>query len=222
MMVCAQSVRHTFFDFVVSVLYPFFFFLMIRRPPRSTQGVSSAASDVYKRQYQRRVHGGLEKLKKAVISCVASRLTYDEGEALKSLFLQIDTNKDGKISEEELEHYTIQFKNKEELKKLMKTMDLDNDGFIEYNEFLAAALPASSYLFQEKLKEAFSTFDENLDQKLSIEEIQNLIDSDKLLPATYWDDLMSKYDLNKDGFIDFEEFLEMMQMKEWEFVINQQ
>ncbi|VTU62785.1 hypothetical protein AMBR_JPGBJEAN_02778 [Lacticaseibacillus rhamnosus] len=30
----------------------FFFFLMIRRPPRSTQGVSSAASDVYKRQDQ--------------------------------------------------------------------------------------------------------------------------------------------------------------------------
>eukprot|EP00831_Metopus_contortus_P082459 TRINITY_DN8917_c0_g1_i3.p1 TRINITY_DN8917_c0_g1~~TRINITY_DN8917_c0_g1_i3.p1 ORF type:complete len:204 (+),score=20.54 TRINITY_DN8917_c0_g1_i3:48-659(+) len=29
----------------------------MRRPPRSTQGVSSAASDVYKRQYQRRVHG---------------------------------------------------------------------------------------------------------------------------------------------------------------------
>ena len=29
-----------------------FFFLMIRRPPRSTQGVSSAASDVYKRQGQ--------------------------------------------------------------------------------------------------------------------------------------------------------------------------
>eukprot|EP00831_Metopus_contortus_P019682 TRINITY_DN18561_c0_g1_i3.p1 TRINITY_DN18561_c0_g1~~TRINITY_DN18561_c0_g1_i3.p1 ORF type:complete len:355 (-),score=101.80 TRINITY_DN18561_c0_g1_i3:50-1114(-) len=33
-----------------------FFFLMIRRPPRSTQGVSSAASDVYKRQ----VHGTAE------------------------------------------------------------------------------------------------------------------------------------------------------------------
>ena len=27
-----------------------FFFLMIRRPPRSTQSRSSAASDVYKRQ----------------------------------------------------------------------------------------------------------------------------------------------------------------------------
>eukprot|EP00831_Metopus_contortus_P003018 TRINITY_DN11125_c0_g1_i2.p2 TRINITY_DN11125_c0_g1~~TRINITY_DN11125_c0_g1_i2.p2 ORF type:complete len:134 (+),score=50.51 TRINITY_DN11125_c0_g1_i2:74-475(+) len=31
-------------------LYFIFFFLMIRLPPRSTQGVSSAASDVYKRQ----------------------------------------------------------------------------------------------------------------------------------------------------------------------------
>eukprot|EP00831_Metopus_contortus_P037297 TRINITY_DN2938_c0_g1_i1.p1 TRINITY_DN2938_c0_g1~~TRINITY_DN2938_c0_g1_i1.p1 ORF type:complete len:280 (-),score=67.95 TRINITY_DN2938_c0_g1_i1:125-964(-) len=32
------------------LFFIFFFFLMIRRPPRSTQGVSSAASDVYKRQ----------------------------------------------------------------------------------------------------------------------------------------------------------------------------
>eukprot|EP00825_Cyclidium_porcatum_P025577 TRINITY_DN27762_c0_g1_i1.p2 TRINITY_DN27762_c0_g1~~TRINITY_DN27762_c0_g1_i1.p2 ORF type:complete len:145 (+),score=17.50 TRINITY_DN27762_c0_g1_i1:72-506(+) len=30
-----------------------FFFLMIRRPPRSTHCISSAASDVYKRQIQR-------------------------------------------------------------------------------------------------------------------------------------------------------------------------
>eukprot|EP00831_Metopus_contortus_P008842 TRINITY_DN13408_c0_g1_i2.p1 TRINITY_DN13408_c0_g1~~TRINITY_DN13408_c0_g1_i2.p1 ORF type:complete len:161 (-),score=36.71 TRINITY_DN13408_c0_g1_i2:198-680(-) len=40
---CLSGVRRIFCSF-------FFFFLMIRRPPRSTQGVSSAASDVYKRQ----------------------------------------------------------------------------------------------------------------------------------------------------------------------------
>eukprot|EP00825_Cyclidium_porcatum_P035024 TRINITY_DN36742_c0_g1_i1.p3 TRINITY_DN36742_c0_g1~~TRINITY_DN36742_c0_g1_i1.p3 ORF type:complete len:149 (-),score=25.51 TRINITY_DN36742_c0_g1_i1:73-519(-) len=32
------------------VIYMCFFFLMIRRPPRSTHCISSAASDVYKRQ----------------------------------------------------------------------------------------------------------------------------------------------------------------------------
>ena len=35
---------------VWSIVYIWFFFLMIRRPPRSTQSRSSAASDVYKRQ----------------------------------------------------------------------------------------------------------------------------------------------------------------------------
>ena len=36
--------------FVVRCFLYLFFFLMIRRPPRSTQSRSSAASDVYKRQ----------------------------------------------------------------------------------------------------------------------------------------------------------------------------
>ena len=35
---------------VLDTFYTDFFFLMIRRPPRSTQSRSSAASDVYKRQ----------------------------------------------------------------------------------------------------------------------------------------------------------------------------
>ena len=37
-----------------------FFFLMIRRPPRSTLDRSSAASDVYKRQEHAASHAGVE------------------------------------------------------------------------------------------------------------------------------------------------------------------
>ena len=37
-------------DFNICIDLLFFFCLMIRRPPRSTQSRSSAASDVYKRQ----------------------------------------------------------------------------------------------------------------------------------------------------------------------------
>ena len=48
------------------------FFLMIRRPPRSTQSRSSAASDVYKRQ---------EALKAEITSAVA--LTDDEKEKIR-------------------------------------------------------------------------------------------------------------------------------------------
>ena len=44
-------------------VYVFVFFLMIRRPPRSTQSRSSAASDVYKRQVLglRKIHPALRK-----------------------------------------------------------------------------------------------------------------------------------------------------------------
>eukprot|EP00825_Cyclidium_porcatum_P052265 TRINITY_DN9849_c0_g1_i1.p3 TRINITY_DN9849_c0_g1~~TRINITY_DN9849_c0_g1_i1.p3 ORF type:complete len:131 (-),score=10.74 TRINITY_DN9849_c0_g1_i1:645-1037(-) len=44
---------HSVSDHQCSVLLShfFFFFLMIRRPPRSTHCISSAASDVYKRQF---------------------------------------------------------------------------------------------------------------------------------------------------------------------------
>eukprot|EP00831_Metopus_contortus_P033548 TRINITY_DN2687_c0_g1_i5.p1 TRINITY_DN2687_c0_g1~~TRINITY_DN2687_c0_g1_i5.p1 ORF type:complete len:256 (+),score=46.33 TRINITY_DN2687_c0_g1_i5:49-816(+) len=50
--------------------YVFFFFLMIRRPPRSTQGVSSAASDVYKRQGINAEYMGQREMKKCTIKVV--------------------------------------------------------------------------------------------------------------------------------------------------------
>ena len=43
--ICSMTTVHVVYFLV-------FFFLMIRRPPRSTQSRSSAASDVYKRQIQ--------------------------------------------------------------------------------------------------------------------------------------------------------------------------
>ena len=46
------------------MLFSFFFFLMIRRPPRSTLDRSSAASDVYKRQALSRY---LKKIKPQVV-----------------------------------------------------------------------------------------------------------------------------------------------------------
>eukprot|EP00831_Metopus_contortus_P026086 TRINITY_DN22287_c0_g1_i6.p3 TRINITY_DN22287_c0_g1~~TRINITY_DN22287_c0_g1_i6.p3 ORF type:complete len:102 (-),score=19.24 TRINITY_DN22287_c0_g1_i6:155-460(-) len=55
---------------LMSLFISRFFFLMIRRPPRSTQGVSSAASDVYKRQ----VHGELNKQQDRMLEYLALSL----------------------------------------------------------------------------------------------------------------------------------------------------
>eukprot|EP00831_Metopus_contortus_P072375 TRINITY_DN66053_c0_g1_i1.p1 TRINITY_DN66053_c0_g1~~TRINITY_DN66053_c0_g1_i1.p1 ORF type:complete len:216 (-),score=46.88 TRINITY_DN66053_c0_g1_i1:130-777(-) len=53
----------------------FFFFLMIRRPPRSTQGVSSAASDVYKRQVSTQSTWGADKTSKGWIKLWQKRMS---------------------------------------------------------------------------------------------------------------------------------------------------
>ena len=46
----SEPTRHSLISYAVFCLKKFF--LMIRRPPRSTHCISSAASDVYKRQYE--------------------------------------------------------------------------------------------------------------------------------------------------------------------------
>eukprot|EP00831_Metopus_contortus_P080860 TRINITY_DN836_c0_g1_i1.p1 TRINITY_DN836_c0_g1~~TRINITY_DN836_c0_g1_i1.p1 ORF type:complete len:164 (+),score=52.25 TRINITY_DN836_c0_g1_i1:27-518(+) len=84
-------------------IFFFFFFLMIRRPPRSTQGVSSAASDVYKRQVS------LEDI--AQLYKVESHPKFISGQKTKKEILeeflgQWDTiKKDGIVTIEEFEDY---------------------------------------------------------------------------------------------------------------------
>ena len=61
---------------------------------------------------------------------------------------------------------------------------------------------------EEKLKEAFNLFDIDKSGKISIDEIERLLklkgNSEEV------NAIMEKHDINKDGEIDFKEFLEMM------------
>ena len=61
---------------------------------------------------------------------------------------------------------------------------------------------------EEKLKEAFSLFDADKSGKISRDEIEKVLKlsgNSKEVNA-----IMAKHDTNKDGEIDFKEFLEMM------------
>eukprot|EP00831_Metopus_contortus_P024112 TRINITY_DN2109_c0_g2_i6.p2 TRINITY_DN2109_c0_g2~~TRINITY_DN2109_c0_g2_i6.p2 ORF type:complete len:130 (-),score=20.19 TRINITY_DN2109_c0_g2_i6:85-474(-) len=69
MILCFLLLFFCFFCVLFYIFIFFFFFLMIRRPPRSTQGVSSAASDVYKRQY---VYCVIGKIEDAAIQMMSS------------------------------------------------------------------------------------------------------------------------------------------------------
>eukprot|EP00945_MAST-04E_sp_MAST-4E-sp1_P008386 g8386.t1 len=69
---------------------------------------------------------------------------------LKEVFKRFDENHDGKISSEELEHVLSQqlpdlHLGSSQIEEIIRALDLDGDGFIEFNEFVARfSVPQSS------------------------------------------------------------------------------
>ena len=150
------------------------------------------------------------KLRKAVLTYIASRLSEKEINKIKEVFQSIDTDNDGKLSLEEMKKaisltdgIKIEFD-----EKIFKSIDTDNSGAIEYTEFISACIEKNIYLNKEKLKEAFKLFDADGSGKISRAEIQKVLHIEK--QSKEIDNIMKKHDTNKDGEIDFEEFLNMM------------
>jgi len=157
-----------------------------------------------------KTYSGANKLSRAVLTYIASRLTDDEVKKLKDAFQKIDVNKDGMLTLEELKNAVNQNPDVHvmNIEQIFKTIDTDNSGVINYTEFLAASIDKRIYLQEDKLRDAFKLFDEDKSGKISKSEISKVLKFKK--SGAEMTKLFEKYDLNGDGEIDFEEFLNMM------------
>ena len=149
------------------------------------------------------------KLRKAVLTYIASRLSEDEIKKIKEMFQRIDVDNDGKLSLEEMKKVFSKGDIKIEFnEEIFNQIDTDKSGSIEYTEFISACIEKNVYLNEERLREAFSLFDSDKSGKISRNEIERVL---KLgVNSKEIDAIMAKHDTNKDGEIDFKEFLEMM------------
>jgi calcium-dependent protein kinase len=157
-----------------------------------------------------KTYSGANKLSRAVLTYIASRLTDSEVKKLKDAFQKIDVNGDGMLTLEELKNAInlnpeVHVMN---IEQIFKTIDTDNSGVINYTEFLAASIDKRIYLQEDKLRDAFKLFDEDKSEKISKSEISKVLKFKK--SGAEMTKLFEKYDLNGDGEIDFEEFLNMM------------
>ena len=149
------------------------------------------------------------KLRKAVITYIASRLSEDEIKKIKEVFQSIDADNDGKLSLEEMKKALSSGEIKYDFnEEIFKQIDTDNSGNIEYTEFISACIEKNIYLNEEKLKEAFKLFDADGSGKISRDEIEKVLKLGS--NSKEIDNIMAKHDTNKDGEIDFTEFLDMM------------
>lgn len=101
-------------------------------------------------------------LKKATLIYLASKLPERDLDELRKLFIAVDLNGDGKITIDEfggaLNKYGIKHTN-EEVKELMDKLDTNQNGYIDYTEFLAGCMKSKIYLKEDYLKSAFAYFD---------------------------------------------------------------
>jgi calcium-dependent protein kinase len=84
---------------------------------------------------------------------------------------------------------------------------LDCNGLINYTEFLGATIDYKNNFKKEQYYEAFRAFDKDGSGSLSYKEITDIIRPQTKEDIDYLKTLIKKWDLNKDGEIDFEEFI---------------
>jgi calcium-dependent protein kinase len=156
------------------------------------------------------------KLQQAVCTFMVSQMaTKEEMEELQKAFSSLDKNGDGKLSREEL---VVGFTDimgaaaaGEEVERIMNLVDTDQNGWIDYSEFVMATLDKKNLLSDERLEAAFRIFDKDNNGFIDASEIRAVLGKGKKLDDAVWDELISEVDINGDGEVSFKEFKKMMQ-----------
>ena len=160
-------------------------------------------------------------LKCAVIAYLVHHITNTEEcfEASK-LFIKIDLNSDGRIEKHELvqgfeKYWGISKEEaKEKVDLIFANIDTDFNGFIEYEEFVRAAVNSSIFMSQNYLKFAFNYFDRDSSGDITFEEIKKRFTQNSKNTNPKVDkelkEIFDKIDINGDGSISFGEFCKMM------------
>ena len=129
------------------------------------------------------------------------------------LFNQIDINGDGKISEEELyKGLSTKIKSstlKDDVRQIFKNLDMDNNKYIEYEEFVRAAVSKEKFMTDNVLRFAFRYFDKDGSGEITFDEIEEVFKKSVTNKDNVHDGLqkiIKEVDINGDGIISFDEF----------------
>lgn len=160
-------------------------------------------------------------------------ITVDELETLQEAFQLYDTKNHGSIRNDQFSHIIASLgivTDAKQIEKIVKGADTNGDGAIDFHEFVLTMFryiphePVSStinykkdHIFSEKdvsdeeLMACFKYFDQDHDGRISQKELEVVMSklNSQLTPKEL-KDMMRLADINRDGFIDFDEFKQLL------------
>ena len=178
------------------------------KPQAKAESIQSALHNL-------RTFHNSNKLRDAVHTYITTHcLNSQDIKELREVFKTIDINGDGKLSNEELlKHYEIYMGSDhalEEVQKIMTEVDTDNNGFIDYTEFLKATLNQRTVMSSENLRKAFDLFDKDSSGSINALELKRVLGGSANIDDKVWKQLISSVDQNADSEIDLREFEEVI------------
>jgi len=133
------------------------------------------------------------------------------------LFNRIDEDDDCKINQKELlEGLKIKYNTvvkQQDVEQIFQNLDINNNGYIDYEEFVSAAVNKKKFMNKNVLMLAFKFFDKNDSGEITFDEIEKMfkesvVDKNKVHESLQ--KIIKDVDLDVDGKITFEEFVVVM------------
>lgn len=134
-----------------------------------------------------------------------------EVENLWKAFSVFDADGSGTISPEELAMVMKslgQDSSPEELRDLIKEVDIDLSGSIDFEEFKALMIDRQGDR-QSRLELAFSVFDKDNSGRITVDEMHSVMSQFELTDSEL-EEMIKEVDQDGDGSINFEEFCQLM------------
>ena len=157
------------------------------------------------------------KLQQLTLAYIVHNLTSKEDcDFLREVFIIFDESGSGKLTKDQLikglNIVLSEEESEKEVNRLMNIIDVDGNGFIEYEEFLRAGLNKTKIITKENLETSFKLYDINKRGKINARELGMVLgQGDDNIKEEVWQELIDEADIDKDGEINFNDFKTIME-----------
>ena len=130
-----------------------------------------------------------------------------------NIYYKIDLDSDGKITKPQLlsaYHDANIPVDMEKINKLVEAVDFDNNGYIEFEEFVRVCLPKEKLFTEENLKHAFELFDKYKKGFITVNEVEEILGLQNFTGEKLSEELKKQLLGDGNENLDFKRFKKMV------------